>query len=131
MSMRLKLFVPTEILIDDPAGKVIAKAANGWFALLPRHIDFVAALVPSVLIYTDGEGRERFVGIDEGILLKHGTDVLVSTRQAVRGDDLGSLRDLVRHEIMALDDHERAARTALAHLEAGVIRRFIELQGHV
>jgi F-type H+-transporting ATPase subunit epsilon len=126
--MQFKVFLPTEILLDEEARKVVARAANGWFALLPRHIDFVAALVPSVLIYVDRGGHERFLGIDEGILVKHGKDVLVSTRKAVRGDDLASLRDVVRRDIMTLDEHERAARSALARLEAGVIRRFVELQ---
>ena len=126
--MQLKVFLPTEILLDQEVGKVIARAPNGSFAILPRHIDFVAALVPSVLIYADKDGNEWFLGIDEGILVKHGKDVLVSTRKAVRGDDLASLRDVVSRDIVALGERERAARSALARLEAGVIRRIIELQ---
>jgi len=122
--------LPTEILLDEDAGKIIARAPNGSFAILPRHVDFVAALVPSVLTYVDKAGEERFLGIDEGVLVKQGNDVLVSTRKAVRGDDLAALRDVVRRDIIALDEHERAARSALARLEAGVIRRFIELQEH-
>jgi F-type H+-transporting ATPase subunit epsilon len=126
--MRLKVFLPTEVLIDQAVRKVVAQAANGSFALLPRHIDFVAALIPSVLIYVDEGGCERFVGVDEGILIKRERNVLVSTRKAVRGDDLDALHQLVRHEIMELDEHERAARGALARLEAGVIRHFIDVQ---
>ena len=126
--MRLKVFLPTEILLDAEADKIIARAPNGSFAILPRHIDFVAALVPSVLIFVEKGGSERFLGIDEGILVKQANEVLVSTRKAVRGDDLASLRDVVRRDIIALDEHERAARSALARLEAGVIRRFIELR---
>jgi F-type H+-transporting ATPase subunit epsilon len=129
MTMQLKVFLPTEILLDVEASKVIARAPNGSFAILPRHIDFVTALVPSVLIYLDEGGDEHFLGIDEGILVKHGRDMLVSTRKAVQGDDLASLRYLVRREIMTLDERERAARSALARLEAGVIRRFVDLQG--
>jgi F-type H+-transporting ATPase subunit epsilon len=128
MTMRLQVFLPTEVLLDEDVREVIARAPNGSFAILPRHIDFVTSLVPSVLIFLDTEGRERFLGIDEGILVKHQRDVLVSTRRAVQGDDLASLRDIVRRDIVALDEHDRAARGALARLEAGVIRRFIELQ---
>jgi F-type H+-transporting ATPase subunit epsilon len=130
MTMRLKVFLPTEVLLDVGVTKVVARAPNGSFAILPRHIDFVTALVPSVLTFVDEDGNERFLGIDEGILVKHENDTLVSTRNAVQGDDLASLRDLVRRDIMTLDEHERAARSALARLEAGVIRRFIDLQEH-
>ena len=128
MTMRLKVFLPTEILLDEEVGKIIARAPISSFAILPRHIDFVTALVPSIFIYLDASRVERFLGIDEGILVKQGKDVLVSTRKAVQGDDLETLRELVRRDIITLDEHERAARTALARLEAGVIRRFIELQ---
>lgn len=126
--MRLKVFLPTEILLDQKVSKVIARAPDGSFALLPRHVDFVAMVVPSVLVYVDQGGHERFLGIDEGILVKRGAEVRVSTRKAVRGDDLALLREVVRRDIVDLDEHERAARSALARLEAGVIRRFMELQ---
>jgi F-type H+-transporting ATPase subunit epsilon len=126
--MRLTVLLPSEVLIDTPARKVVAEAPDGWFGILPRHVDVATALVPSVLIYVDEEGVERFLGIDEGILVKCDADVQVSTRNAVRGDDLRSLQQAVRAQFLELDDRERSARSALARLEAGVIRRFIELQ---
>ena len=126
--MRLKVLLPSEILLDAPVRKIVAEAQDGWFGLLPRHVDVVTALVPSVLIYVDMEGAERFLGIDEGILVKCAAEVQVSTRNAVRGDDLYSLQHAVRTQFLELDDRERSARRALARLEAGVVRRFIELQ---
>jgi len=126
--MRLKVLLPSEVLVDAPVLKVVAEAPDGWFGLLPRHVDIATALVPSVLIYVDTEGVERFLGTDEGILVKCGADVQVSTRNAVQGDDLQSLQYAVRAQFVELDDRERSARSALARLEAGVIRRFVELQ---
>jgi F-type H+-transporting ATPase subunit epsilon len=126
--VKLTVQRPSEIVLDRTVRKVVAEAPNGWFGLLPRHADFVTALVPSVLIFVDGDGQEGFLGIDEGILVKCGADVQVSTRNAVRGEDLRSLRRLVRTQFLALDEREQSARSALARLEAGVVRRFIELQ---
>ena len=126
--MRLKVLLPTEILLDQQVKKVVAEAQNGSFGILPRHIDFVASLVPSVVVYVDAQGSERFLGIDEGTLVKCADDVSISTRNAVPGDDLQTLRDVVRSRFLELDDRERSARSALARLEAGVVRRFIELQ---
>jgi len=54
--------------------------------------------------------------------------VRVATRRAVRGDDLDVLRETVRREFLALSEREREARSAVARLEAGVIRRFIEIE---
>jgi F-type H+-transporting ATPase subunit epsilon len=108
--------------------KVIAEAANGSFCLLPRHIDFVAALVPGILSFDNADGLENFVVIDQGTLVKCGKQVLVSTLNAVRGTDLEQLQAIVEQRFLQLDEHERVARTALARLEAGTIRGFIELE---
>ncbi len=126
--MRLKIFVPSKILIDCDVVKVVAEAPNGSFGILPQHIDFVAALVPGVLMFTDADGKESFVGIDEGILLKRGGEVMVSTVDASQGDDLSVLRETVRQRQENMNDHERSARSALARLEAGVVKRFMQFQ---
>ena len=126
--MRLTVLLPGRVTVDDEVTKVVAEAENGSFCLLPRHVDFVAALVPGVLVAVTRDGVDRFVGLDEGILVKCGGDVLVSTRRAVLGEDLTSLEERVEAEFLTLDERERAARSALARLEAGVVRRFLELE---
>ena len=47
--MKLKVLLPTEIFINEEVEKVVAEADNGYFCLLPRHVDFVSALVPGLL----------------------------------------------------------------------------------
>jgi len=107
--------------------KVIAEAENGSFCLLPRHLDFVAALPPGILIFESAEGNEEFIAVDEGTLVKVGREVLVSTRNAVRSSELGTLKQIVEQEFRVLDDREKMARSASAKLEADLVRRFIEL----
>ncbi|MGD8743385.1 MAG: F0F1 ATP synthase subunit epsilon [Granulosicoccaceae bacterium] len=126
--MRLQILLPTEVLVDEEVIKVIAEAENGEFCLLPRHIDFVAALVPGVLCFCAREGEESFAAVDEGVLVKCGRDVFVSTPNGVRGTDLKHLQALVEEHFLELDEHERKARTALARLEAGALRGFRDLQ---
>lgn len=125
--MKLKVLLPTEILVDQEVTKVIAEAENGSFCLLPRHIDFVAALPPGILIFQSAEGHEEFIAVDEGTLVKVGREVLVSTRNAVRSSELGTLKQIVEQEFRVLDDREKMARSASAKLEADLVRRFIEL----
>ena len=127
--MRLTVLLPTEILVDEEVAKVVAEAQNGSFCLLPRHIDFVAALVPGLLSFVKTmEGAEEFLAADEGLLVKCGPQVLVSTRQAGRGGELGLLRETVEKTFKVLTDQEKRARTALANLEANFIRRFLKLE---
>ncbi len=126
--MHLQVLLPTEVLVDQEVIKIIAEAENGEFCLLPRHIDFVAALVPGILCFCNREGKESFAAVDEGVLVKCGRDVFVSTFNGVRGADLTRLQALVEEHFLELDEHERKARTALARLEAGTLRGFRELQ---
>jgi F-type H+-transporting ATPase subunit epsilon len=126
--MTLKVLLPSRVLLDEPVTKVIAEAENGWFCILPKHVDFVAALVPGVLIFRSTEDAEGLVAIDHAILVKREAEVLVSAWRGTKGEHLESLRAVVAREFLALDDRERAARSALARLEAGVVRRFVELE---
>jgi len=130
--MKLKILLPTEIMVDEEVTKVTAEAGNGSFCLLPRHIDFVAALAPGLLSFVKaGDGQEEFLAVDEGVLVKCGPEVLVSTRQAVRGPELGRLRQTVDQTFKVLTDQEKRTRSALANLEANFIRRFLKLEEHV
>lgn len=128
--MRLTVLLPTEVLVDEEVSKIVAEAQNGFFGLLPRHVDFVAALVPGILLFTDRDGRDRFLAVDEGVLVKCGGRVQVSVLNAVRGDDLDDLRDTVASRFRQLDDEQRIARTALGRLEAGALRRLLEIEEH-
>lgn len=127
-TMTLRVLLPTEVLLEQPVSKVIAEAENGEFCLLPRHIDFVAALVPGVLSFYTEEGEERFAAVDHGILVKCGRDVSISTPQGVTGSDIAELQALIEERFLELDEHERKARSALARLEAGALRRFLDLR---
>ncbi|WP_417382481.1 F0F1 ATP synthase subunit epsilon [Gimesia sp.] len=124
--MNLKVLLPTEILIDQPVMKVIAEAENGSFCLLPRHVDFVSALLPGILTFVDEQNCETYLGIGGGILTKTGAEVRISTIYAVQGEDLGTLRQKVADQFEAQHERERLVRSAIAKLEADILRHFVK-----
>ncbi len=126
--MWLQVVTPTGSVIDEAVSKVIAEGPNGAFGLLPRHVDFVSELLPGIVFYRSSDGRDHVVAVNEGTLVKTGKLVLISTRDAIIGDDLEALEDQVKNTFLQIDDHERTARTALARLEAGMIRHFLDLE---
>lgn len=126
--MRLRILLPSEVLVDLPVTKVIAEAVNGSFCIEPRHVDFVASLVPGLLSYMTEAGDEVLVGIDEGTLVKCASDVLISTRDAVTESEPSRLTVAIQERFARRSDHERRARLVLSRLEAGVARRFFDLQ---
>jgi F-type H+-transporting ATPase subunit epsilon len=127
--VKLKVLLPTEVLIEKEVAKVIAEAENGSFCLKPRHVDFVATLVPGLLSFETPDGCEEFLAVDEGTLVKCGAEVLVSTANAVRGPNLGTLKDTVEKQFMVVGEKQKSVRSAVAKLEANHVRKFIEL-GH-
>lgn len=127
--MRLRILLPTRILVDETVAKVSAEGAHGSFTLLPRHVDFLVALVPGLLSFQRQDGDDRYAAVDGGLLVKHGADVLVPTRRGVVGNDLDRLRHVVEREFLAADERERQARSAIARLEADFIRRLMDLEG--
>jgi F-type H+-transporting ATPase subunit epsilon len=77
--MKLTVWLPSEILFEEQVERIKAEAENGWFGLLPRHIDFVTALVPGVMTFQPAGKPEEYLAIDHGILVKCGADVSVSS----------------------------------------------------
>ena len=128
MTMNLILSLPTSVLLRQPVRKIIAEAVNGSFCILPRHTDFVTALVPGIIELTVADQQELFFANDHGLLVKRGPDVFVSARRAVQGADLGSLRRTVHDEFERLGETERLCQAAVASLEANFLRKFLEMQ---
>ncbi|MEZ5865478.1 MAG: hypothetical protein R3D25_15950 [Geminicoccaceae bacterium] len=109
---------------------MVAEAENGSFGFRswPRHVDFAAALRPGILIYTDAEGRERYLASTRAS--SSSAPARPSSRpRAVVGDDLESLQGRpAQARYVELDEGQKVARSTLARLELGVVRRFLELQ---
>jgi F-type H+-transporting ATPase subunit epsilon len=128
-SMTLRILLPFEIFAETPGlSRIVAETHEGSFGLLPRRLDCVAALVPGILAYETEADGEVFLAVDEGVLIKTGSNVLVSVRHALRGTDLQELRAGVEREFLTFDEQEKGVRSAVAKLEAGFLRRFATLQ---
>ncbi len=115
--------LPTQILVNERVDRINAETMRGSRGILPNHIDFVAPLMPGILVYVKNE-KEIFLAVDRGVLVKQGDMVHVSVRNAVRGEELGRLQQIIDEQFKQLDERERKARSSMAMLEAGIIRKF-------
>lgn len=124
-TIELKIYLPSCIFLEGKVSKVKGESPAGEFCLLPRHIDYVTALVPSIFSYTKLDGREAFLALDNGILAKQGQEVKIAARRAVAGE-LGMLNQEVEKMLKARNEREKMNKSAVAKLEAGFLRRFLE-----
>jgi F-type H+-transporting ATPase subunit epsilon len=125
--MRLMVQTPVEKVLDLEVEAIVADGLEGSFGLRPRHIDYVTALVPGLLYYRDEKGEEGYLAVDRGVLVKQGSEVVVSVRQAVAGESLEDLLDVVEQQFNVLDEQEKVLRSAVARLKSDFLRRFSEL----
>ncbi|MBE3120981.1 MAG: F0F1 ATP synthase subunit epsilon [Thermoplasmata archaeon] len=126
----LKILLPGKTFLKREVKKITAEAENGWFCLLPKHVDFTTSLTPGILLLTTSEGKDVFLAIDEGILVKYGNKVVISTRNAIEGEDLGELKNRVEEIFIKTDEKEKDAQIALSKLEADFVRSFLNLETH-
>lgn len=125
--MNLKVLLPFGIFAEKTGiSRIVAETIEGSFGLLPHRLDCVAALSPGILTYENEAEGEVYIAVDEGVLVKTGTDVLVSVRNAIGGTDLEQLHAAVEREFLNLNEREQSVRSVLAKMESSFIRRLAE-----
>lgn len=129
--MQLKIFLPTHILINEPCNKIIAEDQNGLFCLLPRHIDYVSHLVPSVVSFISADGTEKFVATDKAVLVKQGEDVRIGTARGFVSNNIEEITKKIKEEFLVANetDEYKEMQSAMAHLEVGIMRHLLTLGG--
>lgn len=129
--MNLKISIPSAVILEKTGvTRIVAESPNGFFGLLPARLDCTACLVPGVLFYETEQEGERFIAVDEGLLVKVGPDVHVSVRNAVIANELGTIHQIIQDQILARSEQEKRIRSMLAKLESDFVRHLMEFVHH-
>ncbi|HTP91698.1 MAG TPA: F0F1 ATP synthase subunit epsilon [Xanthobacteraceae bacterium] len=125
--MRLVITTPTKVIIDDPnVTAVRAEDESGSFGILTGHADLLTALTVSVVSWHRSDDRRRYCAVRRGVLsVTNGSEVAIATRQAIPGDDLDRLEQVVLAEFREALDAERTARTESLQLEMKAIKQIV------
>lgn len=120
--MDLKILLPYKVFAEvKNVSNIVAETSNGSFGFLPQRLDCAAVLVPGIFSYdTD---KTHYLAVDEGLLVKTGSQVLVSVRNAVGGVELGKLATMVENDFKNLDENEVKVREMASKLESGLLSR--------
>jgi F-type H+-transporting ATPase subunit epsilon len=127
--MHLKILLPYGVFANiKNVKRIVVETTAGSYGILPRRLDCTAALVTGILTYETEDEGEKYVAVNEGILIKVGTQVSISVRHAIGNAPLGKLRERVEKEMIELDELEINARNVMAKLETGFLRNFQNLR---
>jgi F-type H+-transporting ATPase subunit epsilon len=121
--MDLKILLPYRIFAEiNNVSSIVAETSEGSFGLLPQRLDCVAAIVPCIFTYETESKSIHYLAVDQGVLVKAGSDVLLSVRNAFGGTDLGKLHESLENEYKKLDDTEKEIRSTMAKMESGFLQ---------
>jgi F-type H+-transporting ATPase subunit epsilon len=125
--MRLLITTPTAVVIDDRnVTAVRAEDESGSFGILTGHADLLTALNVSIVSWHGANDNARYCAVRRGVLsVTNGNEVAIATREAVPGDDLECLEQVVLAEFHKRLDAERASRTESLQLQMKTIRQII------
>jgi F-type H+-transporting ATPase subunit epsilon len=125
--MRLLITTPTAVVIDDPdVVSVRAEDESGSFGILNGHVDFLTALSVSVVSWRQADDRQRFCAVRRGVLsVTNGSEVAIATREAIPGDDLDRLEQVVLARFRDAIEAERIERTESLQLQMKAIRQMV------
>jgi F-type H+-transporting ATPase subunit epsilon len=125
--MRLLITTPTAVVIDEPdVVAVRAEDESGSFGILNGHANFLTALTVSVVSWREADARQRFCAVRHGVMsVTNGREVAVATRQAIVGDDLEHLEQVVLAQFRDAIEAERTARTDGLGLQMKAMRQIL------
>ncbi|MBD3375194.1 hypothetical protein GF406_09175 [candidate division KSB1 bacterium] len=125
-NMKLLISTPEKVYLSKEVSSVIVDTAMGSMGFLERHIDFVTAIKPGILTLRNNDGREEYVALFEGILIKQANTIDISTRHALQSDNLPQLEESLERYYKETEQKEKKAKSSLAMLEGSIIKQFQE-----
>lgn len=124
--MNLKLMTPMQIILDAPIEKIDVEALDGFFTILPKHIDFITALKSSIITYVMNN-KIYYAACDHGVLVKRGTSVCISTPLVVLGNNLDTLKQTIATTFKDMEQERKELNLSMARLELGLTKGLMNL----
>jgi F-type H+-transporting ATPase subunit epsilon len=129
--MRLRITAPLSVVVDeDGILSLRAEDATGSFGILPHHADFLTSLAISIVSWQSSDEKRHYCAVRGGVLsVDAGRDIAVATREAVAGDDPGTLDQTVLGRFRADIETEKTERAESTRLQLNAIRQIVSRLG--
>lgn len=119
--LNLRIYTPDKLFIDETITKITVYGKEGCFTILPKHIDYVSSLDDCILYFEKENKDIVFVGVNQGILVKSGREIQISTFNAVNGgSSLDELKNILRINIYR--DFDKKFKNSLENIEKDLFK---------
>ena len=137
--MRLRIITPLSVVVDEDILSLQAEDASGAFGVLSGHAPFVTSLAISIVSWRVAEAvaeavasakEERFCALRGGVMtIGKASHIDIATREAILGEDLGTLDAEVLARFQSDADDERTQHTEAMRLQFNAIRQMVSRLG--
>ncbi len=125
--MKLMVFTPLGEVLKSKIKKITVETLNGYYTLLPKHVDFAAAMSENIVTYTTEDNQQKYIACHRGIVVKKSDTVTITVQNAVAGDTLDELAEIIERDFKQADQQRKELNSAMARLELGIMRGFGQL----
>ncbi|MBU6391390.1 MAG: F0F1 ATP synthase subunit epsilon [Planctomycetota bacterium] len=125
-SFKLHIVTPTNIT-EKEITYIRLKDETGFFGILKGHTNFLTVLVPSLCYYTDVNGKEVFLAVDEGILSVREGIVTITSKEVFESDNAEKLAEIIETTLTKRDESEIAFRGMFEGIERSFMEKTIKL----
>ena len=125
--MRLSIITPLTVAVDEDGILALrAEDASGSFGILPGHAEFLTSLAISVVDWKRTDGSRHYCAVRRGMLsVTSGRTIAIATREAVPGEDLLNLHEVVLSRFRANQETERAEHISSTRMQLAAIRQIM------
>ncbi|MBW2644894.1 MAG: ATP synthase F1 subunit epsilon [Deltaproteobacteria bacterium] len=124
----IKIFTPAQTILDEEILSLIAEDRSGYFGIEAGHINLLTVLTPTILKYKNRDGKEQYVAVNGGILKVENSSVTIAAREAVAGEDMARLEEILSLEMAKEDADERMTRVSLERIGIMMMRNFLSFE---
>lgn len=125
--IELTVLTPFQKLLQKSVQKITFESLDGFHTVLPKHTDYVTALKTGIVRYVLSDGTTEYLACDEGILVKKGSAVSLSTRLGILSNDLKKLENLIATDFKKMEETRKENNKAMAQLELTLARGLLKL----
>ncbi|MCF6152540.1 MAG: F0F1 ATP synthase subunit epsilon [Candidatus Kuenenia stuttgartiensis] len=125
-SFKLNIVTPTKIM-EKNITYIRLKDETGFFGILKGHTNFLTVMVPSLCYYTDVNGKEVFLAVDEGIVSVREGIVTITSREVFENDNAEELAEIIETNLAKRDKSEMAFREMFEGIERSFMEKTIKL----
>lgn len=108
--LNLRIYTPSQLFLEEVIKKVSVYGKEGFYTILPNHIDYISSFDDGIIIFEKQDSSKIFIGVNQGVLIKTGREIQISTFSAVYGGtSLDELKNVLKtliekeEELMNLD----------------------------